>query len=238
MRFLHFTPNGDHSLTKDLINNHPQYAILSHTWGNEEDEVMFDDIMDRSTTEKVGYRKIKFCMERAIQDGLQFSWVDTCCIRKSDAVELGRAINSMFRWYKNASRCYVYLDDVSADGEEPRPDIRWFTRGWTLQELIAPESVEFFSSDGKFLGDKDSLAQILCDITKIPVHALHGRPLSDFSIPERMSWAGTRSTTLEEDKIYSLLGLFDINLPLIYGEGEHNARERLLHHRRRGRRRP
>ncbi|KAI8954429.1 heterokaryon incompatibility protein-domain-containing protein [Xylaria longipes] len=238
MRFLQLTPNGDLSLTRDLTNNLPEYAILSHTWGDDEDEVLFDDIINHSAKDKAGYRKIKFCMEQATLDQLQFVWVDTCCIKKSDSTELAMAINSMFRWYKNASRCYVYLGDVLANGEEPDPDMseglrqairesRWFTRGWTLQELIAPRSVEFYSSDGGFLGDKESLEQMLWEITRIPARALRGCDLSEFTIAERMSWASTRETKLEEDKIYSLLGIFDIHLPLIYGEGQHYAQERL-----------
>lgn len=238
MRLLQFTPNGDVGLTKDMSGNIPPYAILSHTWGDDEDEVTFDDMTDQRAEQKTGYRKIKFCMDRAVQNNLHFSWVDTCCIKKSDSTELGTAINSMYRWYKNASRCYVYLADVSTDEDEPSLQMseglrdairasRWFTRGWTLQELIAPQSVEFFSSDGKFLGDKKSLAQILWEITRIPARALRGCDLSEFTVAERMSWASGRKTKLEEDEIYCLLGIFGIYLPLIYGEGLQNARERL-----------
>ncbi|KAI0478213.1 hypothetical protein F4859DRAFT_504070 [Xylaria cf. heliscus] len=234
MRLLQFTPNGVLSLTKDLTNNLPKYAILSHTWGDDEDEVLFDDIVNQSAKDKAGYRKIKFCMEQAIRDNLHFVWVDTCCIKRSDSTELNTAINSMFLWYKNASVCYVHLDDVLFDEEATTLDdistireSRWFTRGWTLQELIAPASVEFYASGGEYLGNKYSLWQLLWETTRIPISALHGCDLSEFTIAERMSWASTRETKLEEDKIYSLLGIFDISLPLIYGEGQQHARERL-----------
>ncbi|RFU25359.1 hypothetical protein B7463_g10972, partial [Scytalidium lignicola] len=140
----------------------------------------------------------------------------------------------MFRWYRNATKCYVYLSHVSKnDHDEVDPfleswlpafrESRWFTRGWTLQELIAPASVEFFSSSGKRLGDKKSLERQLHEITGITVLALQRTPLSEFSVKERMSWAENRQTKREEDKAYSLLGIFEIHIPLIYGEGAKNA---------------
>ena len=145
----------------------------------------------------------------------------------------------MFRWYRNASRCYVYLSDVqmkkrkavnesSESTWEPAfRSSRWFTRGWTLQELIAPISVEFFTSEGERLGDKLSLQQTLHEITGIAVTAIQGYPLSQFSITERMSWAETRRTTREEDSAYSLLGIFNVQMALIYGEGQNRAFNRL-----------
>lgn len=239
MRLLRFGPNGGLSLTEDLTDC-PPYAILSHTWGDDKDEVTYDDINNQSAKVKTGYRKIQFCMERARQDGLDFCWVDTCCINKSDAVELSTAINSMFRWYRNSSKCYVYLADVPANKEDPvhynnmperlQNDMeasRWFKRGWTLQELIAPNTVQFFSSDERLLGDKASLEQLLWKVTRIPARALRGGDLLEFTAAERMSWAARRETKREEDKVYSLLGIFGIFLPPIYGEGEQHARERL-----------
>ena len=129
MRLLELKESGELNLTKDLINNIPPYAILSHTWGKDEEEVTFQDLKGGSGTTKTGYKKIRFCGEQAGRDGLRYFWVDTCCIDKSNNTELGEAINSMFRWYRNAAKCYVYLSDVPA--EELR-DSRWFTRGWTL----------------------------------------------------------------------------------------------------------
>ena len=142
----------------------------------------------------------------------------------------------MFRWYQNAARCYVYLTDVSkpdigVDNQRAWEEVfrksRWFTRGWTLQELIAPASVEFYSKEGKLLGDKVSLGQLVCEITGIPIRAFQGSPLSDFGIPERMAWAEPRQTKREEDSVYSLLGIFDVHMPLIYGERKENAFKRL-----------
>jgi hypothetical protein len=157
MRLLELNTCSEFSLTKNLIKNIPPYAILSHTWGDDYEEVNFEDLTKGSGKTKAGYRKILFCGEQAARDGLQYFWVDTCCIDKSNNTELSEAINSMFRWYRNATRCYVYLSDVSKNdydqaGQSLQPwqlafqESRWFTRGWTLQELLAPLSVEFFSS--------------------------------------------------------------------------------------------
>ncbi|KAF2830394.1 HET-domain-containing protein [Ophiobolus disseminans] len=209
----------------------PPYAILSHTWGPEEDEVSFQDLTNRTGTTKAGYRKIDFCAKQAARDKLQFFWIDTCCIDKSSSAELAEAINSMFRWYRDSAKCYVYLDDVSADSmaknELAFQKSRWFTRGWTLQELLAPKSVEFFSREGDRLGSKSSRMQEIADITGIPTEALQESVLSSFSVDQRMIWANGRETTREEDMVYSLLGIFNIYLPLLYGEGRENALRRL-----------
>ena len=167
---------------------------------------------------------------------MQYFWIDTCCIDKSNSSELQEAINSMFRWYHNAAKCYVYLADVSrptldADvglsWESSFRKSRWFTRGWTLQELVAPMLVEFFSKEGEQLGSKRSLERHVNEATRIPIKALRGSPLYDFSVPERMSWVEDRDTTRKEDKAYSLLGIFDVHMPLIYGEGREKAFKRL-----------
>ena len=238
MRLLQLKTNGEFSLTKDLINNTLSYAILSHTWGDDDQEVTLRDLAEGSGNTKAGYRKIRFCAEQTARDGLQYFWVDTCCIDKSNNTELSEAINSMFRWYRNATKCYVYLSDVSTNDhiqnklpfqswELAFQKSRWFTRGWTLQELLAPPSVEFFSLEGKRLGDKKSLERQVQERTRIAARALQGTPLSEFSITERMSWAENRETKREEDKVYSLLGIFDIHMPLLYGEGIKDAISRL-----------
>ncbi|KIM93216.1 hypothetical protein OIDMADRAFT_138318 [Oidiodendron maius Zn] len=238
MRLLAYNNDGEFSLTQFFGGDIPeQYAILSHRWGPE--EVALADLMDGTGKKMAGYSKIQFCGEQARRDGLQYFWVDTCCIDKSNAVELQEAITSMFRWYQNAVKCYVYLSDVSTakrnrstslsgcDWESAFRASRWFTRGWTLQELLAPSSVEFFSQEGKLLGNKKSLEQQIPEITGIAVSAIHGAPLSHFSVEERLLWAKYRQTTREEDKAYSLLGIFDVYMPLIYGEGRDNALSRL-----------
>lgn len=246
MRLLECVEPGEFRLTKDFIRNEeiPPFAILSHTW-TEGEEVTLQEFQDGTCKNKPGFRKIRFCGEQAKRDNLQYFWVDTCCIDKTNAVELQEAINSMFRWYQRAVRCYVYLSDVStakrrasnsssdlfteSTWEAPLKTSRWFTRGWTLQELLAPLSVEFFSREGKRLGDKESLERQIGETTGIPISALMATStcLSDFSVDERFKWAENRSTTRDEDQAYSLLGIFGINMPLIYGEGKESALKRL-----------
>jgi hypothetical protein len=158
--------------------------------------------------------------------------VDTCCIDKSSSAELQQAITSKFRWYRDAARCYVYLSDVSINDcdldnqlsqlpwESAFRSSRWFSRGWTLQELIAPGLVEFFSREGSRLGDKRTLERQIHEITQIAILALQGTPLTEFSVEERLSWAENRQTTVQEDRAYCLLGIFNVYMPLIYGEGD------------------
>ncbi|OCK74462.1 HET-domain-containing protein, partial [Lepidopterella palustris CBS 459.81] len=241
MRLLRRDDNGKLSFTKYLVGDDPipDYAILSHTWGLDDEEVVFEDMTNGASEDKPGYKKIRFCGEQAKQDGLQHFWVDTCCINKGNFTELSHAINSMFRWYRNASRCYVYLADVSnpASNNDKTSNqrsweldfrkSRWFKRGWTLQELLAPKSVEFFSKEWKPLGDKGSLEQQIHEITGIAVSAFRNVPLSQFNVEERLSWIELRHTKREEDKAYSLLGIFDVSMSLIYGEGEEKAFRRL-----------
>ena len=240
MRLLERNNAGQLSLTKDLIGDDiPKYAALSHTWGVDTEEVTFKDMMDGTGEDKSGFKKIWFCGEQARRDGLQYFWVDTCCIDKSSSAELQEAINSMFRWYQNAAKCYVYLSHVSTRKRKASDRLseytwesafrssRWFTRGWTLQELLAPSSVEFFSQEGDRLGDKRTFERQIYEITGIPITALQGTPLSQFDVDDRLLWAENRQTTREEDKAYSLFGIFDIQMPLLYGEGRDKAFKRL-----------
>ncbi|KAF3011345.1 hypothetical protein E8E14_006824 [Neopestalotiopsis sp. 37M] len=239
MRLLQLGAQGELILTRDISYDIPPYAILSHTWGTGlDDEVTLQDIKESKGEEKPGYQKILFCGQQAERDGLDYFWVDTCCIDKTSSAELTEAINSMFRWYQNAQKCYVYLADVSQSdrqADEPARSIwklafrksKWFSRGWTLQELIAPRTVEFFSSDRQRLGDKQSLAEMIHEITRIPTNAFQGVSLAQFSVEERISWSKGRTTTRGEDKAYSLLGILDVSMTSIYGEGATKALERL-----------
>jgi hypothetical protein len=237
MRLLSASPGG-FKLTKFPRDQIPGYAILSHTWDADDEEVNFEDLTNATGNSKNGYRKIQFCAQRAEKDGLHYFWVDSCCIDKSSSAELSEAINSMFRWYQDAAKCYVYLSDVSihacSEAESSRPpwesafaQSRWFSRGWTLQELLAPRSVEFFSQDHMRIGDKASLEQRIHEITGISIQALQGSPLCQFSNEERSSWSTNRLTAIEEDQAYCLLGIFGIYMPLLYGEGKRNAFRRL-----------
>ena len=233
MRLLKFHDSEELSLIERTNENLPPYAILSHTWGADDEEVSYKDLEQGTAIHKPGYAKIQFCAKQADQDGLRFFWVDTCCINKADFTELSEAINSMFRWYREATRCYVYLSDVP-DPKDPTstvesafPKSRWFKRGWTLQELIAPSTVQFFSQAGQLLGSKMSRLQQINEITGIDIGALRGSSLSEFSLERRVSWTTGRETKKEEDAAYCLLGIFDIHMPLIYGEGRQRAFDRL-----------
>jgi len=240
MRLLERIGDDEVKLTCNFISNVPAYAILSHTWDVESEEVSYSDLLSGLGKNKRGYRKVQFCGNQAARHGLRYFWIDSCCIDRSSSAELTEAINSMFRWYQNAARCYVFLSDVPQSGhavggsslwptcEADFLSSRWFTRGWTLQELLAPRSVEFFSKTGEKLGDKRSLEKQINDATGIALRALRNEPLLSFSVSERMLWAANRNTTREEDKAYSLLGIFDVTMPSIYGEGEEKAVNRLL----------
>ncbi|KAM0326721.1 hypothetical protein ACHAQA_006594 [Verticillium albo-atrum] len=234
----------------------PQYAILSHTWG--EDEFLFEDLQGDMQAQlrnpKRGLRKVLQTCERAKVDKFKYAWIDTCCIDKSSSAELSEAINSMFRWYEDSAACYIYLEDVTleADGTFTHFDSsNWFSRGWTLQELIAPHEAEFFDKNWNYLSNRSHLAsrlaantavdwrllarshetfdrscdplpgaQIIPDVCKV-CHATSDLRyyLGLQSIATKMRWAARRRTTRQEDVAYSLLGLFNINMPLLYGEG-------------------
>lgn len=235
MRLLKIDSHGELLLTRDVTPPAP-YAILSHTWSTDDDEVTFDDIENKMGKNKAGYVKLRFCAKQAKTDGLDYCWVDSCCINKANLSELSKAITSMFRWYQDAAKCYVYLSDVSAGDsnelaarhtwEADFKTSRWFTRGWTLQELLAPASVEFYSVEDQLLGTKQTLERLIHEITTIPIAALRGTPLSTFTIDERLRWTEGRNTKEAEDQAYCLLGIFGVFMPLIYGEGQ-NAYARL-----------
>ncbi|KAM5355032.1 hypothetical protein ACJ41O_001678 [Fusarium nematophilum] len=217
----------------------PEYAILSHTWGDG--EVSLQDWADRKNRRfKPGYQKIIWACSQAAEDQIGHVWADTNCIDKSSSAELSEAINSMFKWYRRSLVCYVYLEDVPPvtldqciEPDSAFRNARWFTRGWTLQELIAPPNVNFFSNDWTLIATKSELAPCISEITGIAWSCLlKGRlskahPLRRYSVAQRLTWASRRSTTRIEDQAYSLLGLFDITMPLVYGEG-HEAFTRLL----------
>ncbi|KAM7186160.1 Heterokaryon incompatibility protein (HET) domain containing protein [Naviculisporaceae sp. PSN 640] len=203
-------------------NNIPPYAILSHTW--EEEEVTFSDMMtNRRYKRKKGYGKIDMTCNLAVEDRLDYAWVDTCCIDKTSSAELSEAINSMYRWYQRSSICYAYLSDIhlGTHVEDGLKNCRWWTRGWTLQELIAPQNLEFYDRHWNRRGTKVQLVELIFDITGIDVSILtHTARLSSVPLGRRMAWAAGRETTRIEDRAYSLLGIFNVNMPLLYGEEE------------------
>jgi len=208
------------------------YAILSHTWGKDGDELSFQDLQaigqeDVGQTTKLA--KLDGCCAQAKREGIDYVWIDTCCIDKTNSVELGEAINSMFRWYQKSTICYTYLSDIQpGQPRESIADSRWFTRGWTLQELLASRRITFFDSSWAPLGTKSSLSRLVGQATGIPHHILAGIfKLETSSIAQRMSWASKRTTTKPEDMAYCLLGIFEVMIPPLYGEGLEAAFERL-----------
>ncbi|KAL9621897.1 MAG: hypothetical protein Q9160_003718 [Pyrenula sp. 1 TL-2023] len=209
----------------------PPYAILSHTWiEDDSEEVSFQDMKSGLIMEKLGYGKVLNCCLKARDNGLEYCWIDSCCINKDSSTELSEAINSMFLWYKQAKVCYAYLSDVHASCADTLAQFiasRWFRRGWTLQELIAPTQVEFFGYDWEYIGTKASMDVSISMATGIPCDCLlDGERVKTASVAARMSWAAKRETTRVEDLAYSLLGIFGVNMSLMYGERE-NAFVRL-----------
>ncbi|KAL8890273.1 MAG: hypothetical protein Q9215_002561 [Flavoplaca cf. flavocitrina] len=214
------------------------YAILSHTWGDG--EVLFEDLPKPVSKELPGHRKIEQSCALARSQNWDTIWIDTCCINKSSSAELSEAINSMYAWYRRSSVCYVYLSDFSLSVDDHgasgirnsafRDDFkkcRWFSRGWTLQELLAPFNVEFYDKDWQFIGDKAELASEISAATGIKKkYIAKWDAVSAASVAARLSWASRRQTTRLEDQAYCLLALFDVNMPLLYGEG-HQAFLRL-----------
>ncbi|KAL2066398.1 hypothetical protein VTL71DRAFT_2469 [Oculimacula yallundae] len=214
----------------------PEYAILSHTWGQE--ELSYQDMTgDRTIAEqKAGFNKVRDSCWQARSNGYEYIWIDTCCIDKTSSAELSEAINSMFKWYKDSSVCYAYLSDVLVGSTQPShisvqsfstqenglpPKYsRWFSRGWTLQELVAPTRLQFFDKNWISIGWKDDCIDVISSITNIDVFALNGGDLRRLTIARKMIWTAYRQTTRAEDMAYCLLGLFNINMPLMYGEGD------------------
>lgn len=231
MRLLQYSDDGKFTFTKYLATDVPKYSILSHTWGLDGDEVTYKDLVDGVWEGKAGYRKLTLCAKQAKCDGHDFFWIDTCCIDKSSSAELQEAINSMFRWYRDAAVCYVHLSDVqkrgsSLDIKQHISESRWFTRGWTLQELLAPENIVFYSEDWQYLGTKLDLLDTISTVAGIEPRFLKAdmEELDGASISKKMSWASHRQTTRTEDKAYCLLSIFGINIPLLYGEGRNSFR--------------
>ncbi|KAG1752158.1 heterokaryon incompatibility protein-domain-containing protein [Suillus lakei] len=238
MRLLHTT-----KLTLETPTGVRPYAILSHRWLADSEEVSFQDLQSMpvppsesshdnhaertfpsNVQSKEGFTKFRGACDQASRAGLEYIWIDTCCIDKTSSAELSEAINSMYAWYQDSAVCYVYLHDVDDDAatenlQSALENSDWFQRGWTLQELIAPDNVYFFDKDWIKIGSKATFAPILNTITHIRQDILLGNPCTP-SIAEKMSWAAGRKTQKIEDRSYSLMGLFNIHMPIIYGEGE------------------
>ena len=223
--------------------NLPAYAILSHVWYNEEKkiELVYDSFesLPRNANgvpqcpKDQNYAKshdkiMKTCQEtRKLGEGsgkrVDFVWIDSICIDKRNAGERDRAIRSMWRFYGDAACCIVWLQDVEwSKNNKPRVDqafenARWFSRGWTLQELIAPKIVYFFNRSWDLLGTKWSLAAEITSRTRIERKFLKPEKARSATIAQRLSWAAGRNTTEPEDRVYSLFGLFNVDIEVKYG---------------------
>lgn len=244
MRLLNTSTERLETFADELVI--PPYAILSHTWGDPEQEILFSDLQSNDTapwqkSKSRSWAKIKGTCVQARKAEIDYVWIDTCCIDKSSSAELQEAINSMFRWYENAQVCFAYLSDLSpaqgdvvdvyASGAGSFRNSRWFTRGWTLQELLAPLDIIFFDEKWVEIALKRELSAVLEQITgirsefiwrgSVPSELGIGAfaSLSRASIAEKMSWMSKRQTTRREDIAYCMLGIFDIHMPMLYGEG-------------------
>lgn len=243
--FLDFDAGNAGPETKLLVDisgtrlEETEYAILSHCWGEPTDEVQYMEMVGLTTMQtaalheirrRSGYKKILKSSQQALLDDLAWLWVDTCCIDKQSSAELSEAINSMYAWYANSDHCYALLHDTDASSLPVQRDDKfsefngwpkWFSRGWTLQELVAPENVHFFNGNWEYIANKQSCAVALNIITQISVDVLEkGLGGTSPSVAQVMSWAGNRNTTREEDRAYSLMGLFGVHMPMLYGEGK------------------
>lgn len=225
--------------------NIPAYSILSHRWRDGEVDHQTFQTSHQGVNLR-GFAKIVAACEQSIKHKIRYTWIDTCCIDKTSSAELTESINSMFEWYEKAEVCFAFLDDVGPDPREPSRALiensEWMKRGWTLQELLAPKRVKFYASDWSEIGTRDALASKLSRATAISQTYLRDIPseysrqaplLLRASMGERMSWAARRETTRKEDEAYCLLGLFGVNIPLIYGEGSKafiRLQEEILRH--------
>ncbi|QIW97943.1 hypothetical protein AMS68_003461 [Peltaster fructicola] len=195
----------------------PQYVILSHRWSSPAQEVTYHDMLTGAKQSTTGYVKVQQLCLHAQQRQIEYCWIDTCCIDKNSSAELTEAINSMFRWYSRASVCFAYLADIPG---KHFMESDWFTRGWTLQELLAPKDVIFVDNAWRELGTRFNLSRATSTVTGIDQALLRGRTrLEDYSAAQKLAWASKRRTSRKEDEAYCLLGLFDVNMPLLYGEG-------------------
>ncbi|CAJ2504393.1 Uu.00g117870.m01.CDS01 [Anthostomella pinea] len=217
----------------------PQYAVLSHTWGAPSDEVTRKDLSSWTSwcKRKAGWAKVKGCCRQALTDEIEYVWIDTCCIDRSDPADVAAAVESMWKYYTDARVCYVHLADVQhgtgTSPESPNSDFRrsrWFTRGWTLPELLAPLYVRFYDAAWKYIGAKAELSQTVEDVTGISARILRDPgEVGRQSVACRMAWVARRETARREDLAYCLLGLFSVSMPIEYGEGRAKAFVRLQH---------
>ncbi|KAF9472272.1 hypothetical protein BDN70DRAFT_998245 [Pholiota conissans] len=219
----------------ELIGFVTEYAILSHTWLRSEPGEITYDLWRKRDFDLLhpGYRKLVQFSRATLEDhGMTLGWMDTVCIDKSSSSELDESIRSMYKWYEDSSICITYLAESSSITDMANDS--WFTRGWTLQELIAPYTLKFYdrnwnqltssSNDKSHEGVQDQI-KLATSITtgELALHYMPNHPIS-----RRMQWAAKRRVTRDEDTAYSLMGIFDVSMSIAYGEGTGLAFSRLL----------
>ncbi|PPQ64874.1 hypothetical protein CVT26_002592 [Gymnopilus dilepis] len=241
------------------------YAIFSHRWSENEPtfhevSAMCEQSADASTAKEptwldqvrqyiyppgppppvrplsTGVKKLKEFCKLALAHGCEWAWSDTCCIDKDSSTELEEAIKAMFKWYANAKVCIVYLADVT--DPERLEHSEWFRRGWTLQELLAPSNVHFYTKSWTpLIDDAGDLSRArshkglpwigkkISKATGIPESVLSNRFDPRWQglrhAREILGWASKRRTTRIEDNAYCLMGLLNIFIPIAYGEDDH-----------------
>jgi hypothetical protein len=230
MRFLRveFDPDkkGDIRITlcdhAETEGSNVRYAILSHC--PQKDEVLFADMADpdraysQETKGKQGFAKLEMCSRIALDHGLQYVWIDTCCIDKNSSAEISEAINSTFRYFAESELCIAYLDDLEDHTKDDYFLSRstWFSESWTLPALVASGDLHYYSHNWKKLGSKASLSRQTSHVSGVTERVLvDPSALASICVSEKMSWAARRTTLRAEDRAYSLMGLFDINMPLL-----------------------
>ncbi|KAG2745551.1 hypothetical protein P692DRAFT_201076993 [Suillus brevipes Sb2] len=223
---------------RTIAAEHFRWVMLSHRW--ESKEPRLHDIQDNGvyTLDPVGtVVKLQTFCKTARDAGYRWAWVDTCCIDQNNNVELQESVNSMFVWYRHSTLTIVYLADVLPSSEPGAlANSTWNTRGWTVQEFLAPSTVLFYRADWTlYLNDsspnhKESaiIMRELEDSTGIDAQALVAFRPGMRGAREKLRWASSRVTTVQEDIAYSLFGIFHVHLPVIYGEKRQNALGRLL----------
>ncbi|KAF9483332.1 hypothetical protein BDN70DRAFT_874037 [Pholiota conissans] len=233
----------NHTVIQPVISRYTNFSIMSHTWlRGAQGEVTYNDWKDGNlATDSTGYRKlINFCRISAMDHGVTLGWMDTICINKDSSAELDESIRSMYKWYSDASVCITHLADTAA--MQDMHNDRWFTRGWTLQELIAPRYTKFYGRDWEKIvsgsSEKDdraldSIEAEICAATSISRREYYDDTLKEVSfdfvsISRKMQWASNRKVTREEDASYSLMGLFGVSISVAYGEGSKSAFLRLV----------
>ena len=210
---------------------HPQYVAISHLWGPE--EITYDDIVSKSEAAKAkpGYTKILKVRDLIRDFGISHMYIDVCCLKPTtqNSTEASHATNSFFKWFAGADFVIALLRDVSNTGEQALRLSRWFTRRWILMEFLAARKLLFYNKNWVYLGSRDdeNIKPIIQDITQIEPRYWEAHPtktrrqlMNEASIGERWQWASRKLCTRPEDIAYSMLGIFNVNMPISYGEGE------------------